>query len=443
MTKTTAANELFTMTVEDGTGGSAASNSTNNGGTQQQEQQQPQQQQQVGKLGAHPQVTVEQAAPAAPATGPAVCVNFAQYAERHPDKAKRLCRQVSEVTGILDERTIAQAFDRSRRNPQSDFNVSVAIEWILDSANQLADSSGGVGSAVQLPNSPKLGNQQQQVVPVKRPLAPSNQGLPSNTTAMPPAVAMDRPTTSAVAPETAQPPNSPVRSASSNAAAPATPGSAGNKALVDLTEGNKAMAGEDAELEKAIKLSLQEAQQTSAATAGNFGGSQMTQEDQDVSRALEASLLETQMNGAKRKRGETWVDPLNPHERERNGMVSSPDSTVPRTRSTHPYLHYVSVSEARGVEERWTNLLVLSRDTVPVLSSRVSSPSPQLHAAASIPAGQRHDALNGGSEEKAHLRVHVGAEEAFRLDGRISKEVRGPLEGGRVAQGECGRRRRW
>ena len=333
MTKTTAANELFTMTVEDGTGGSAASNnSTNSGGTQQQQQQQqqqqpPQQQQQVGKLGSHPQgpqLTVEQAAPAAAATGPAVCVSFAQFSERYPDKAKRLCRQVSEVTGLVDERTIAQAFDRSKRNPQSEFNVSVAIEWILDSANQLADPSGGAGSAIQLPNSSKLGNQQQQVVPVKRPLASSNQGLPSDATAMPPAVAMDRPTTSAVAPETAQPPNSPVQSASSNAAtAPTTAGSAGNKALVDLTEGNKAVASEDSELEKAIKLSLQEAQQTSAASASHFGGSGMTQEDQDVSRALEASLLETQMNGAKRKRGETWVDPLNPHERERNGMVSA------------------------------------------------------------------------------------------------------------------------
>ena len=308
------------MTVEDGTGGSAASNSTNNGGTQQQ-QQQPQQQQQVGKLGAHSQLTVEQAPPAAPAKGQAV-LNFTQYSERYPEKAKRLCRQVSEVTGVVDERTITQAFDRSRRNPLSEFNVSVAIEWILDSSNQLADSSGGVGGAIQLPNSPKVGNQHQQVVPVKRPLGSSSQGLPSNTAAMPPAVAMDRPTTSAVAPETAQPPNSPVQSASSNAAAAAAPGSGGEKALVDLTEGNKAVAGEDAELEKAIKLSLQEAQQSSAATASNFGGSQMTQEDQDVSRALEASLLESQMNGAKRKRGETWVDPLNPHERERNGMVS-------------------------------------------------------------------------------------------------------------------------
>ena len=47
-----------------------------------------------------------------------------------------------------------------------------------------------------------------------------------------------------------------------------------------------------------------------------------SQEDQDVSRALEASLLESSgMSGGKRKRGaDNWVDPQNPHERERQGM---------------------------------------------------------------------------------------------------------------------------
>jgi hypothetical protein len=130
---------------------------------------------------------------------------------------------------------------------------------------------------------------------------------------MAPAVAMDRPVTTAVGPEITQPPNSPVQ---------------GPKALVDLTDsnpasssgGNKADSG-DSDLEKAIKLSLQEAQKNTAVAAMAFGGSNVTQEDQDVSRALEASLLESTMNGAKRKRGETWVDPLNPHERERNGTV--------------------------------------------------------------------------------------------------------------------------
>ena len=47
----------------------------------------------------------------------------------------------------------------------------------------------------------------------------------------------------------------------------------------------------------------------------------MSQEDQDVSRALEASLLENQN---KRSRGMMidYVDPLNPHDRERVAMVS-------------------------------------------------------------------------------------------------------------------------
>lgn len=48
--------------------------------------------------------------------------------------------------------------------------------------------------------------------------------------------------------------------------------------------------------------------------------SHFSQEDQDVSRALEASLMEP-MSGAKRKRGDTYIDPPNPHDRERNGLV--------------------------------------------------------------------------------------------------------------------------
>lgn len=134
--------------------------------------------------------------------------------------------------------------------------------------------------------------------------------LLSNSSNMPPAVAMDRPTAAPSGPELAQPPNSPVSSQQP-------------KALVDLTETTPTTATSsgkesvDADLEKALKLSLQEQN-----AQGRFGGSLVNQEDQDVSRALEASLLESQLNGAKRKRGETWTDPLNPHERERNGMVT-------------------------------------------------------------------------------------------------------------------------
>ena len=51
----------------------------------------------------------------------------------------------------------------------------------------------------------------------------------------------------------------------------------------------------------------------------------MSQEDQDVSRALEASLLENQN---KRSRGMMidYVDPLNPHDRERVAMVRTDKS---------------------------------------------------------------------------------------------------------------------
>lgn len=69
-------------------------------------------------------------------------------------------------------------------------------------------------------------------------------------------------------------------------------------------------------MEKAIQLSLQEAKRTGGE---GFG---VTQEEQDVSRALEASLLETQMAN-KRSRGMMidYVDPLNPHDRQRHGLV--------------------------------------------------------------------------------------------------------------------------
>ncbi|KAL8592865.1 hypothetical protein ACOMHN_050693 [Nucella lapillus] len=77
--------------------------------------------------------------------------------------------------------------------------------------------------------------------------------------------------------------------------------------VIDLTQ----EAGEQQELSKAISASLQDAQ-------GILGG-QVTREEQDISRILEASLAESKA-GTKRKRGELWfVDPLNPHERKRQG----------------------------------------------------------------------------------------------------------------------------
>ncbi|CAH3016835.1 unnamed protein product [Porites evermanni] len=70
--------------------------------------------------------------------------------------------------------------------------------------------------------------------------------------------------------------------------------------VIDLTK------DKDDDLEKAIALSLQEAQG-------------ITVEEQDISRVLEASLAENK-SGLKRKRGDPWVrfvDPVNPYERQR------------------------------------------------------------------------------------------------------------------------------
>ena len=101
-----------------------------------------------------------------------------------------------------------------------------------------------------------------------------------------------------------QPPNSPTSNSNRLNNKPS---------LVDLTDSsnNKDV---DADLEKAIQLSLQEVKRP----VENFG---VSQEDQDVSRALEASLLENQ----NKRSGMMidYVDPLNPHDRERHGMVNS------------------------------------------------------------------------------------------------------------------------
>lgn len=74
----------------------------------------------------------------------------------------------------------------------------------------------------------------------------------------------------------------------------------GRPETIDLTK------DKDDDLEKAIALSLQEAQG-------------ITVEEQDISRVLEASLAENK-SGLKRKRGDPWVrfvDPVNPYERQR------------------------------------------------------------------------------------------------------------------------------
>ncbi|GFR14738.1 ubiquitin carboxyl-terminal hydrolase 25 [Trichonephila clavata] len=78
--------------------------------------------------------------------------------------------------------------------------------------------------------------------------------------------------------------------------------------VIDLT--NDGVEKED-DLKKAIALSLKEHEKV-------LGG-QVTMEDQDISRVVEASLAESKAVGTKRKRGEVWQDPLNPHDRKRNG----------------------------------------------------------------------------------------------------------------------------
>ncbi|KAF8774862.1 Ubiquitin carboxyl-terminal hydrolase 25 like protein [Argiope bruennichi] len=78
--------------------------------------------------------------------------------------------------------------------------------------------------------------------------------------------------------------------------------------VIDLTNDG---ADKEDDLKKAIALSLKEHEKV-------LGG-QVSMEDQDISRVVEASLAESKAVGTKRKRGEVWQDPLNPHDRKRNG----------------------------------------------------------------------------------------------------------------------------
>lgn len=93
-----------------------------------------------------------------------------------------------------------------------------------------------------------------------------------------------------------------LRNQSKNAVQPSN-----NSGVIDLT--NDGAEKED-DLQKAIALSLKEQQKV-------LGG-QVSIEDQDISRVVEASLAESKAVGTKRKRGEVWQDPPNPHDRKRN-----------------------------------------------------------------------------------------------------------------------------
>lgn len=92
------------------------------------------------------------------------------------------------------------------------------------------------------------------------------------------------------------------------------PNSPKHKPLVDLTD-NVDTSGKDSvesDIQKAIKLSLQD-QQSSQPFGAHF-----SQEDQEISKALEESLMKSGTSNAQ----EGFQDPLNPHDRERQGLVS-------------------------------------------------------------------------------------------------------------------------
>ncbi|XP_054717364.1 ubiquitin carboxyl-terminal hydrolase 25-like [Uloborus diversus] len=94
----------------------------------------------------------------------------------------------------------------------------------------------------------------------------------------------------------------PILKAEKDSAESPTPG------VIDLTND----PDKEDDLKKAIALSLKEHDE-------RVLGGQVTMEDQDISRVVEASLAESKAVGTKRKRGEVWQDPLNPHDRKRNG----------------------------------------------------------------------------------------------------------------------------
>jgi hypothetical protein len=233
--------------------------------------------------------------------------SFEAYAQANPAKAEKLMGKLTEVTGVIDRAVLYKALNQARK-PDNDYDVNSAIEWIL----QMSDCTS-VAAPATVPSSsetqqrtrrktPGLGLQRQPVQSqFINPGTPSGHHPVNNHGGYTP---------------TMQPPNSPSASAAA-AGASANVLRSNSMPLVDLTDPSNDTNNkdEDSDLEKAIQLSLQDAKQGST----NFG---VTQEEQDVSRALEASLLETNYGG-KRSRGMIeYVDPLNPHDRKRNGMVS-------------------------------------------------------------------------------------------------------------------------
>ena len=231
--------------------------------------------------------------------------SFEHFAQSNPAKAEELMGKLTEVTGMTERAILYKAFDQSRKSdPNQTFNVTHAIEWILQLSDCNSAAMPPTSNMDQQRTRRKTPVQPQFVSPAPPPPAVAQASSPAATNAV---------NNHSYAPM--QPPNSPsaVASGGGDVLRP------NSKPLVDLTDSsNDGNTGKDtdADLEKAIQLSLQDVKRTEG---GNIG---VSQEEQDVSRALEASLMENQFGG-KRTRGIIdYVDPLNPHDRERNGMVS-------------------------------------------------------------------------------------------------------------------------
>ena len=230
--------------------------------------------------------------------------SFEHFAQSNPAKAEELMGKLTEVTGMTERAILYKAFDQSRKSdPNQTFNVTHAIEWILQLSDCNSAAMPPTSNMDQQRTRRKTPVQPQFVSPAPPPPAVAQASSPAATNAV---------NNHSYAPM--QPPNSPsaVASGGGDVLRP------NSKPLVDLTDSsNDGNTGKDtdADLEKAIQLSLQDVKRTEG---GNIG---VSQEEQDVSRALEASLMENQFGG-KRTRGIIdYVDPLNPHDRERNGMV--------------------------------------------------------------------------------------------------------------------------
>ena len=218
-------------------------------------------------------------------------ITFENYVQGNPIKAKQILDQLTEVTGVRDTSVLYKAFNETRKGDQ--FNVTLAIEWILSLPPQTASLMPDLAPINDTKRNPLT-------IATRQDAAASSSSVPM------------------------QPPNSPNSNSSISV-------SSANRNLVDLTENVPSAQGkagtsagntsnEDADLEKAIALSLQEANAQARTISTSHGPPGMSQEDQDVSRALEASLAEHTGGYGKRRKDGSWADPLNPHDRERNGL---------------------------------------------------------------------------------------------------------------------------